>query len=133
MHAGDTFAAYLTEPEVMPEEDPDGEYHLSIPLARVPALGKPSAQHAIRVDFDEDDDDDCRILDVIDARPINFALQVVPAPAASTKRADTRKRDASETAHAGTSGIVAKKAKTGKRPGDKAIRQRRGPPTATTR
>ena len=44
MHFNDNFAKDVPVPEQMPEEDPDGEDHLSIPLARAAAPGKPSAQ-----------------------------------------------------------------------------------------
>ena len=126
MHAGDKFADDFPVPERMPEEDPDGEDHLSIPLARAAAPGKPSAQEAIQVEYDEDDDDDCQIFDVIDARPLKYALPAVPGPAVTTKRA------VSETAHAGGSGTATKKTKTAKRLSDKPPRRRRGPPTMST-
>ena len=81
MHRENQFAPNFPVPERMPEEDLDDEDHLSIPLARVVAPGKPSAQEAIPIESDKDDDDDCQILDVIDARPLKYALPAVPGPA----------------------------------------------------
>ena len=111
MDAEGKFADDFPVPRVMPDEDPDGEDHLSTPLARVAAPGKPSTPKAIPIESDDDDDDDCQILDVIDARPLNCAPQVVPGPAAATKRVETRKRAGSQTAHAGGSGAATKKSK----------------------
>ena len=127
MHAGGKFVDDFPVPEKMPEVDPDGEDHLSIPLARAAAPGKPSAREAI-----QDDDDDCQVLDVIDTCPLKYALPMVPGPAVATKRAETRKRAVSETAHVGGSGAAEKKSKTTKHPGDKPPRRRKGPPTVSS-
>ena len=85
MHAGSNFAEDFPTRKEMPAEDPDGEDHLAIPLARAAAPGKPSTPEAIHIASDDDDDVDCEILDVIDALPLNCAPPVVPRSAAVTK------------------------------------------------
>ena len=78
MHAGGNFADDFPVPKEMPGEDPDGEDHLAIPLARATAPGKPSTLEAIHIASDDDDEVDCEILDVIDTLPLNCAPPGVP-------------------------------------------------------
>ena len=113
----------------MPREDPDGEDHLAIPLARAAAPGNPSTSEAISVSSDDEDDIDCQILDVIDALPLNWASPVAPRPTAVTKRAETRKRAASDTTPVGAPGATPKKSRPKKQTAEKPPRRRRGPPT----
>ena len=114
-------------------EDPDDEDHMPIPAAGAPASGKPQARASIR-DWSDDDDNDCQILEALDARPIAFAYPLPSAPAApdvqvpSTRPATTgnrggsRKRAVTGTSDTGTSTAsdpAAKKPKLQKKSGHK--------------
>jgi len=61
-------------------EDPDNEDYMPIPAAQ-PAPGNPPARAPLRAWSDDDDDDECRILDVLDPKPLRFTLPPTPAPA----------------------------------------------------
>ena len=116
-------------PAILPREDPDDEDHLSITLARAPAPGKPRAPVPIN-EWSDDDENECRIIDVIDATPLNFAPPAPPTATTSTKRAETRKRAGTGTSDAGGSEAGAKRAKTGKKSAVKPPKKK-GPPTST--
>ena len=129
MHAGGQFTPNIPAPDKMPREDPDGEDHLAIPLARAAPPGNSSTAEAISISSNDEDEIDCQILDVIDALPLNWASPVAPKPTAVTKRDETRKRAASDTTPAGASGITPKKSRPNKQTAEKPPRRRRGPPT----
>ena len=130
IHAAGEWHPDLPIPETLPSEDPDDEDHLSIPLARASAPGKPRAPVPIN-EWSDDDEDECRIIDVIDATPLNFAPPAPSTTATSSKRAETRKRAGTGMSDTGGDEAGAKRAKTGKKPGTKPPKKKKGPPTST--
>ena len=63
-------------------EDPDNDDNVPIPdVGSIPATGKTRAS-SLR-DWSEDEDDDCRILEVYDPRPVVYSYPVSPPPADS--------------------------------------------------
>ena len=123
----------LPAPAVVEVEDPDDEDHMPIPSASAPASGKPQARASVR-DWSDDDEDDCEILEVFDARPLAFAHPIPSAPvdpagqAPSTRPAATDNRGASHkragtgisaTETSGAPAPAAKKPKLQKKPGYK--------------
>ena len=101
----------IPAPDVAEVEDPDDEDQLPIPAAGAPISGKPRARASIR---DWSDDDDCEMLEVIDARPIAYAHPASASanpggsapsarPAASGKQVGSRKRAETGTSKTGTS------------------------------
>ena len=120
----------LPAPVIAEVEDPDDEDHMPIPAAGAPASGN--------------DDDDCEILEVFDARPLAFAHPIPSAPVdpagqvPSTRPATTDNRGAShkragtgtsDTRTSGSPAPAAKKQKLQKKPGYKP-RGRKMPPVA---
>ena len=90
-------------------EDPDDDDNVPIPEARQPertrASGKQPVQASSSIrDWSEDDDDDCRILDPIDAVPVAYAY---PLPSSSANPAGQnpkpRKRAAAAASGTGAS------------------------------
>ena len=79
------------------EEDPDTDDYLPIPRAKPIRKGKPQTIYNIS----DEEDDDCRILDPIDAVPISWTPPCVPAKedvqGTSRKRADASGSDAPPT------------------------------------
>ena len=85
-------------------------------VGSVPVTGKARVR-----DWSDDDDDDCRILEVEDPLPVSFAYPVCSPPAdaddqvldveplAVGSKGAVRKRPAAATAGAGTSGAPAQK------------------------
>ena len=59
-------------------EDPDNEDYMPVPRAKAPTPGKPSAR-VFAQDLSDDKDDDCRILDPIDAIPISWSTPTATA------------------------------------------------------
>ena len=53
-----------------------------MPIAKVLPPGKPPVQATLRNQSNGDDDDDCRILDVLDPTPLSFTF---PPPSPSAK------------------------------------------------
>ena len=87
-------------------EDPDNEDYVPVPRAKAPTPGKPSARVFVQ-DSSDDEDDDCRILDPIDAIPISwYAPRATANPGAS---GTSRKRSGA----AGSAAPQAKKPKVG--------------------
>ena len=83
------------------EEDPDDDDNLPIP--RATRKGK-EPDHIPVYQVSDDEDDDCRILDPIDAIPISWASHCVPA---KTDAGTSRKR----TGESGSDNPPAKKPK----------------------
>ena len=96
-------------------EDPDDDDNVPIPdVSTVPATGKTRAS-SLR-DWSEDEDDDCRILEVLDPHPVAFSYPVSSSPAdpddqvldvaplAVGPKGPVRKRPAGSSAAAGSSG-----------------------------
>ena len=129
-----TWGPDRTEADV---KDPDDEDNVPIPLAVPgPAMGKTRAS-SLR-DWSEDEDDDCRILEVYDALPVAFAypvrspsadsddqVQEVDPPAVGAAKGQTRKRPAAAPSAAGTSSAAGP---TKKKPRVKTILRRRERP-----
>ena len=94
-------------------EDPDDEDNLPIPDAKQPASAKtrasPSGKKPVRAspsirDWSEDDDDDCRILDPIDAVLVSYAYPLPSGPAnLAGQDKKSRKRAGAGASAAGTS------------------------------
>ena len=59
------------------EEDPDGDDN--IPISRVKSKGKDSDHIPVVRVLDDEEDDDCRILEPLDPMPISWAPVSVPA------------------------------------------------------
>ena len=72
------WGAYLPIPATE-VEDPDDEDNIPIPAATTSASGKPQARASIR-DWSDDEDDDCQILEPIDAPPLSFAYPLPSDP-----------------------------------------------------
>ena len=83
-------------------------------VGSIPATGKTRAS-SLR-DWSEDEDDDCRILEVHDPLPVAYSYPISPnpadsdevlevAPLATGPKGAARKRPAAASADAGTSGI----------------------------
>ena len=60
-------------------DDPDSEDYMPIPAAQQ-APGNSSARAPLR-EWSDDDDDECRILDVLDPTPLSFTLPASSTPA----------------------------------------------------
>ena len=102
----------IPAPAVTEVDDPDDEDQLPIPAAGAPTSGKPRARASIR---DWSDDDDCEMLEVLDARPIAYAHPFTSAsanpggpapsarPATTGKPVGSRKRAETGTPNTGTS------------------------------
>ena len=86
-------------------EDPDNEDFMPVPRAKASTSGKPSARVFVQ-DLSDDEDDDCQILDPIDAIPISWSAP--PATANPGAQGTSRKR-------AGASGSAAPPAKKAKK------------------
>ena len=61
-------------------DDPDSEDYMPIPAAQQ-APGKSSTRAPLREWSDDDDDDECRILDILDPTPLSFTLPASSTPA----------------------------------------------------
>ena len=98
------------------EEDADTDDYLPIPRAKPVRKGKQSTIHNIS----DEEDDDCRILDPIDAIPISWSPPCVPA-----------KQDAEGTSrkHSDAPGSDSPKAKRIKKSGSKLNRVKPMPTT----
>ena len=95
-------------------EDPDNDDNVPIPdVGSIPVTGKTRAS-SLR-DWSEDEDDDCRILEVYDPLPVAYSYPMSPpsadsdevlevAPHATGPKGAARKRRAATSADAGTSG-----------------------------
>ena len=98
-------------------EDPDDEDNMPIPdVNSISATGKTRAS-SLR-DWSEDEDDDCRVLEVYDPLPVAYSYLMSPnsadsdevlevAPLATGPKGAARKRPAAASADAGTSGTSA--------------------------
>lgn len=93
-------------------EDPDNEDYMPVPRAKAPTPGKPSAR-VFAQDSSDDEDDDCRILDPIDAIPISW---YAPRATANPGQPGTSRK------RSGASGSVAPPAKKPKQ----GVAKRRG-------
>ena len=82
------------------EEDPDDDDNVAIPAARQSGRSRASGKQPVRAsssirDWSEDDDDNCRILDPIDAVPVAYAYPLSSSSANPTGAAPKpRKRAA---------------------------------------
>ena len=90
------------------DEDPDDEDNVPIPDARQPGKTRASGKKPIQVssirDWSEDDDDECHILDPIDAVPVSYAYPLplgLANPAGQRKK--SRKRVGAAASATGTS------------------------------
>ena len=85
-------------------DDPNDEDNLPIPASRASASGKKRVRDSTSIQDWSEDDDDCRILDPIDAIPIAYAHPIPSDPANPAGQSQkTRKRARPGTSDAGAS------------------------------
>ena len=89
------------------EADPDDDDNVAIPAARQSGRSRASGKQPVRAsssirDWSEDDDDDCRILDPIDAVPVAYAYPLPSSSANPTGAAPKPRKRAAAAAASGT-------------------------------
>ena len=102
------------------EEDPDDDDN--IPIPRVKSKGKDSDHIPVVRVSDDEEDDDCRILEPLDPMPISWAHASVPAKTDAGAGASRKRTTESESDHPQTS-------KRAKRVAEKPSRVKKMPTT----
>ena len=120
------------------DEDPDDDDNVHIPDARQPGKtrattsGKKPIQVSSSIrDWSEDDDDDCRILDPIDATPVSYAYPL-PSGSANPAGQDKKSRKRAGAAASATGTSTASDPDSGrprKQQKKVAVRKTKKPPT----